>query len=807
MQGNNRWIEITYLLMVILSAALLGLGQGNLALSVTAIGLAILAWILVDLLKLFSLPRWVANVLSIAVLLYSMRRFFGTEAGSQLIAVANLLIYLQSLLLLQSKTPRQYWQLIILNLLQLVVASVFSIQLEGGVLFMLYMVVAAFFLFLLTNYDELFRTQSINFAGTERTQSVEVFFGKKETRPSGVNFNYRPLPLSRAFFRASIGHLVPAISASLAFALILFVLIPRTQDAWLAARVAPVATTGISKSVRLNERGEIKLTSTAVMRVKFTNMVSGEPIQISGNPYFRGMALSRLVIRNNVTHFEAPYDRVFFDDFELIPQISYRNSRLPAPYINADYTLESTTDPLLFATIPVLAPAETSTPAEVCRPLSALTRARMAEFIELAPFQYRLVTRINAQFELPRAFPYVSPSRIRSTMTLNSELGEFQSLTDIPKERYPVLVQTASRLASQVPSKNTLEICNRIESHFLNSAVYKYTLDYTNVPRNNQLDAVEDFVANHHTGHCEVYAAAMVLMLRSQGIPARLVVGYCGGDWMNEFYCVNNTFAHAWVEAYIPPEHCTQQMIDNKEAGQGGAWMRFEPTPATGIFANNASGGSSFQLARSLWQDYVLGLDDAQSLDLLDVPSSRLAGFLDISQWSTSLQNSVANFQTNPFLQTVVILISIALLVWLSIISLRSTKRKSVIIRNPKAGLIRRLAAKALSLISPDLGRWLLTERKSVIIVPFYERFVALMRKWNLERQPTMSHRDFGQTIIAEFAKRGIESRSHSIVAEVTDRYHEVRFGGKPLDDQILRELERNLKQLEKLLAQQAAKV
>ncbi len=806
MRGNNRWIEIAFLLMVILSAALLGMGQGNIALSATAIGLAIIAWILVDLLKIMSLPRWVANVLSIAVLLYSMRRFFGSEAGSQLIAVANLLIYLQSLLLLQSKTPRQYWQLIILNLLQLVVASVFSIQLEGGLLFMLYMVVAAFFLYLLTNYDESFRTQSVNSAGTERGQTVEVFFGRKETRPSGVMFNYTPLPLSRAFFRSSIGHLVPAISASLAFALILFVLIPRTQDAWLAARVAPVATTGISKSVSLDERGEIKFSPKAVMRVKFTNMVSGEPIQIADNPYFRGMALSRLVIRNNVTHFEAPYDRVFFDDFELIPQISYRNSRLPAPYVNVDYTLEATTDPLLFATIPVLAPSETTTPVEVCRPLSALTRARMAEFIELAPFQYRLVTRINAQNALPRAFPYISPSRIRSTMTLNSELGEFQALTEIPKERYPVLVETANRLAGQVQSKSTIDICKQIESHFLNGSVYKYTLDYTNVPRKAGVDAVEDFVANHHMGHCEVYAAAMVLMLRSQGIPARLVVGYCGGDWMNEFYCVTNTFAHAWVEAYIAPEYCTQQMLDSKEAGSGGAWMRFEPTPASGIFANNASGGSSFQLARSLWQDYVLGLDDAQNLDLLDVPSSRLAGFLDISQWSTSLQSAVGNVQNNPFWQTVVILTSIALLIGFSVLSLRSPQRKSVVVRNPKAGLIRRLAAKALSLISPDLGRWLLTERKSIIVVPFYERFVALMRRWDLEREPTMSHRDFGQVILEDFAERGLGPRSNTIVTEITERFHQVRFGGKPLEEQVRLELERNLKELEKLLAQQSAK-
>lgn len=51
-------------------------------------------------------------------------------------------------------------------------------------------------------------------------------------------------------------------------------------------------------------------------------------------------------------------------------------------------------------------------------------------------------------------------------------------------------------------------------------------------------------------GYCQHFASAMTLLLRAQGIPARIGIGYAGGEWANQggYYVVRQKHAHAWVE-------------------------------------------------------------------------------------------------------------------------------------------------------------------------------------------------------------------------------------------------------------------
>jgi hypothetical protein len=81
----------------------------------------------------------------------------------------------------------------------------------------------------------------------------------------------------------------------------------------------------------------------------------------------------------------------------------------------------------------------------------------------------------------------------------------------------------------------------------------------------------------------------MVLLLRSQGIPARLVTGFLGGEYnpFEGYYIVRDSNAHAWVEAYLP--------------GEG--WRTFDPTPPAGRPVAGQEG--SWLLAQQAW-DYLL---------------------------------------------------------------------------------------------------------------------------------------------------------------------------------------------------------
>ncbi len=80
-------------------------------------------------------------------------------------------------------------------------------------------------------------------------------------------------------------------------------------------------------------------------------------------------------------------------------------------------------------------------------------------------------------------------------------------------------------------------------------------------------EPVDWFLFTQREGYCDYYAASMVVMLRSLGVPARWVQGYAGGVFNAEqgVYEVRENVAHSWPEVYFP----------------GFGWERFEPTPAS----------------------------------------------------------------------------------------------------------------------------------------------------------------------------------------------------------------------------------
>jgi transglutaminase-like putative cysteine protease/uncharacterized membrane protein len=92
-----------------------------------------------------------------------------------------------------------------------------------------------------------------------------------------------------------------------------------------------------------------------------------------------------------------------------------------------------------------------------------------------------------------------------------------------------------------------------------------YPYDYFPPPQAPNADAVDQFLFVDERGVCEHYASAMIVMLRSLGIPARLAAGYGSGTHnpITGFYEVRARDAHAWVEVYFP----------------GQDWVPFDPTP------------------------------------------------------------------------------------------------------------------------------------------------------------------------------------------------------------------------------------
>src|SRR5262249_6168801 len=94
-------------------------------------------------------------------------------------------------------------------------------------------------------------------------------------------------------------------------------------------------------------------------------------------------------------------------------------------------------------------------------------------------------------------------------------------------------------------------IARALEHHLSSSGEFSYTLDLTR--KDKTIDPAEDFVLNTKAGHCQRFAAALVLMLRTQGIPSQMVVGYRGSESRGDgWYDVREDHAHAWAEVLIP---------------------------------------------------------------------------------------------------------------------------------------------------------------------------------------------------------------------------------------------------------------
>lgn len=79
---------------------------------------------------------------------------------------------------------------------------------------------------------------------------------------------------------------------------------------------------------------------------------------------------------------------------------------------------------------------------------------------------------------------------------------------------------------------------------------FQYSLSGANIPRN--VEPVVNFLQTRHPAHCEYFATAAAMMLRSVGVPTRYVTGYVVREFSdeNEYWIARNRDAHAWVEAY-----------------------------------------------------------------------------------------------------------------------------------------------------------------------------------------------------------------------------------------------------------------
>jgi hypothetical protein len=139
-----------------------------------------------------------------------------------------------------------------------------------------------------------------------------------------------------------------------------------------------------------------------------------------------------------------------------------------------------------------------------------------------------------------------------------------------------------------------------VESYLKNNL--GYTLE---LPGLREADPLAHFLFVRRKGHCEYFASSMTVILRTLGVPARMVNGFRGGEYndLTGSYIVREKDAHSWVEAYFP------------EYG----WVTFDPTPASS--SGPAAGGWSrlalyLDAAREMWREWIVNFDFSHQVRL-----------------------------------------------------------------------------------------------------------------------------------------------------------------------------------------------
>lgn len=166
---------------------------------------------------------------------------------------------------------------------------------------------------------------------------------------------------------------------------------------------------------------------------------------------------------------------------------------------------------------------------------------------------------------------------VRRTPVINRTLYRVRSVVDSLQPIEPQISAWQRRLETRLPegfnpkavalaqewreeSADDLAYIRRVLDWF--NRDFRYTLQPPALGR----DTVDDFLFDTQAGFCEHFAGSFTFMMRAANIPARVVVGYQGGELnpYRNYLSVYQFDAHAWSEVWLP--------------GEG--WKRVDPTAA-----------------------------------------------------------------------------------------------------------------------------------------------------------------------------------------------------------------------------------
>ena len=630
------------LIVTIDSAATIGLP--SLAYSAIVAGAGALALVTVDSNRRRGLPRWIAEYVLGIGSIYVAWVEYRSDPDQLIHALAHLLIYLILIkMFLPGKTARDDWTFFLLGLVLVLIGGWISPSESLGV-FLLLWALASLWALGLFHLDR----------------------EARRFRRSGPGPEFRPLTASEVdeepypglIDRSFVVSALRVAATTLALGGAIFLVMPRWgRGTANGAQVGSNArhVTGFADRVALGQIGEMLENDSVVMSVE-TYDQEGARVQPGEETLWRGVTLEN--------YWEKRWSRSAIDQtkkMEVIADAPPSGQRL-----RQVVKLEANLGDVLFSIRPILmARSVSGGEIEMSVYDGTLFRPEIREppggipgqlLAAARAYEYEVLSVVNAGEEI-QPFERNPTSRRR--------------LLDMPEAIRPRIEAIARPIVEAIPEEERTPqaIAKALIEELRDSGHYSYSLKMART--NPSLDPIVDFLENHKSGHCEYFASALALLLRSQKIPARLVNGFKGGDWnpLGGIVVVRQKHAHSWVEALV------SQPDDERPN-----WLTCDPTPSQDRDASVASVGSGGRLRtvndylRYIWTFYIVGYSRDRQQRLVygparDIFNEAMRGFrvmglaiVDVFSWLVRFRDLRALFSVKGFFVSTLAMVALALL-------------------------------------------------------------------------------------------------------------------------------------------------
>ncbi len=750
--------SITLLLCV--SAATFAAAEGSPLVACT-IPVGVFAWLNIDRPRRAGLGSAFSFLLGLAALAAAGFEFLTGDVESRLLAPAHLLAYFVCVILLQRKEHRHYWMLLGLSVLQIALASLLTSGPWLGLSLVIYAVLALWAMGVFTLHRAVERIGGdgapLPTAHGSAAESPPTAHGWDawRTARSSVRNAVQIDPDENIVGWHFAGGASVAAMLSLVVTSAFFLLIPRVWSTQLQLfDNSPLAgnrpLTGFTAEVTLGDMGEILESNDLVMEIELFDHDSGRPIPLDdyyqelggSDPLFRGQVLE--------TYQLARWTRTDREAWRQAPSFATENGALAQRV-----RLQPIGTPMLFGAGNVL----TCIPARGEEPIY---KERNSGSV-----------RRSTEADLGRVFQYEALSSRRDSSQRFVSRQYLLECLSLPQGMEPVGELAFGIVA---PDGNVVETereaVGRLEAYLRDSPEFSYSLDLS--IDDPGVDPVVDFLFNRRQGHCEYYASALTLMLRTVGIPSRMVSGFKGGQINSDTgrYEVRQLHAHAWTEAFID-----------------GGWTPFDPTPpareesVAGLQEQSSGTWSRFRDRwNRIWNQGVrLSKDDQDELvysPIRDGFAGTLEAVRDLRGTGSRFSEFVRSLATSPdrwfswrggFAAFILLLLLAA-----------------------AAAIIRRLAA----WLARVRGR---TEqlRRGAALIHFYERFRKLAARAGLERRPHLTQQEFADVVQQRMHSALSAPLLSELPGDVARQYYRVRFGAEHLSDSELQDLLHRLDEFE----------